>query len=303
MTQPPARHNPLFGVSVEPAAEQVETIFEVARIADDHQLDLLAVQDHPYIPDYLDAWTLLVALATSTNHISVMPMVINLPLRTPAIVAKAAATLSLLSGGRIELGVGAGIFADGIEAYGGPRRTPGETVDAFEEAVTVMRALWDPKNEGQYEGHYYYLRGSKSGPPPTNPIRIWAGAYGPRMLRLTGAICDGWTPSNTFALPEKIPEMQRMIDSGAHGVGRDPAQVRRLYNLMGIITDAPETRDDNWLVTTPQGWVDALVGYYRDLGLDSFVFWPPTPDAVNQTQRFVTEVVPQAKRAISELLM
>ncbi len=303
MAQPRARHEPLFGISVEPVAEGIEMMFEVARIADEHELDLLAVQDHPYLSNYLDAWTLLVALATSTNHISVMPNVINLPLRTPAMVAKAAATLSLLSGGRIELGVGAGILADGIEAYGGPRRTRGETVDAFKEAVTVMRALWNVEADGLYEGHYYYLRGSKSGPPPAKPIRIWAGAYGPRMLQLTGAMCDGWTPSNTFALPENIPEMQRMIDNGARGAGRDPAQVRRGYNLMGIITDAPETRDDNWLVTTPEGWVDALVGYYRDLGLDSFILWPPTPDAVNQTQRFVTEVVPQAKRAISKLRM
>ncbi len=301
MTQPRARHEPLFGISVEPIAEGIATMFEVARIADEHELDILAVQDHPYIPNYLDAWTLLVALAASTKHISVMPNVINLPLRTPAIVAKAAATLSLLSGGRIELGVGAGIFVDGIEAYGGPRRARGETVDAFEEAITVMRVLWDPEIEGQYEGQHYYLRGSKSGPLPSNPIRIWAGAYGPRMLQLTGAICDGWIPSNTFALPENIPEMQRMVDDGARGAGRDPAQVRRGYNLLGIIAGAPETRDDNWLVTTSQGWVDALVGYYRDLGLDSFIFWPPTPNVVSQTERFITDVVPRVKMAISEL--
>ena len=67
--------------------------------------------------------------------------------------------------------------------------------------------------------------------------------------------------------------------------------------------DIPETRAENWLVSTPQGWADAIVGYYRDLGLDSFVFWPPTEDVINQTQRFVTEVVPRAKRAISELRM
>ncbi len=301
MTRLLARNKPLFGVSVEPVAGQVETIFEVARIADEHRLDLLAIQDHPYIGHYLDAWTLLVALATSTKHISVMPNVLNLPLRTPAMVAKGAATLSLLTGGRVELGVGAGIFADGIDAYGGPRRTPGETVDAFQEAITVMRELWDPATEGRYEGDYYYLRGAKSGPYPTEPIRLWAGAYGPRMLRLTGAICDGWVPSNTFAVPDVIPEMQQRIDRGARGAGRDPGQVRRCYNLLGAIVDTPETRDDNWLVTTPRGWTDALVGYYRDLGLDSFVLWPPTDDAVNQTKRFATEVVPEVKRAIYNL--
>ena len=299
MTQPLSRHDPLFGISVEPIAEGIETMFEVARIADVHQLDLLAVQDHPYIGNYLDAWTLLVSLAMSTSHISVMPCVINLPLRTPAMVAKGAATLSLLSNGRIELGVGAGIFADGIEAYGGPRRTPGQNVDAFEEAVKVMRTLWDTDSKGRYEGEYYYLRDSEAGPSPKSPVRIWAGAYGPRMLRLTGAACDGWLPSNTFALPEQIPEMQNRIDEGAIEAGRDPAQVRRGYNLLGIIKDVPETRDDHWLVTTPQGWADAIVSYYMDLGLDSFIYWPPTDDAINQVQRFANEVVPIVRAAIS----
>ena len=121
------------------------------------------------------------------------------------------------------------------------------------------------------------------------------------MLRLTGAACDGWVPSNIIIPPEKIPEMQRRVDSGAQEAGRDPTLVRRGYNILGIITDAPETRDDNWLVTAPQGWVDTLVGYYSYLGLDSFIFWPPTTDAVSQTERFATEVVPKVKAAISQL--
>ena len=102
MTQPGALHKPLFGVSVEPIVEQIDTIFEVAPIADEQQLDLLAVQDHSYLASYLDAWTLLVALATSTNHISAMPSVINLPLRSPAMVAKGDATLSPFAGCRAE---------------------------------------------------------------------------------------------------------------------------------------------------------------------------------------------------------
>ena len=164
-----------------------------------------------------------------------------------------------------------------------------------------MRALWGPDVSTSYEGQHYYLRGAKPGPSPVSSIRIWAGAVGPRMLRLTGATCDGWVPSNVIIPPDRIPDTQQKVDSGAREAGRDPAMVRRGYNVLGIIADAPETRDDNWLVTTPQGWVDAIVGYYRDLGLDTFIFWPPTPDAVNQTERFVTQVVPKVKTAISEL--
>ena len=194
-----------------------------------------------------------------------MPNVTNLPLRTPAIVAKAAATLSLLSGGRVELGIEAEYFADQIEAYGGPQRSTAESFAAFEEAISVMRALWGPDDSASYEGQHYHLRDAKPEPLPANPIRIWAGAVGPRMLRLTGAAWDGWVPANIIIPPDRIPEMQRRVDSGAHGAGRDTALVRRGYNILGIITDAPETRYDNWLVTTPQGWVDTLVGYYSDL--------------------------------------
>ena len=92
MTQAHSTNEPLLGVSVEPVADGMETMFKVAQIADEYHLDILAVQDHPYIPNYLDAWTLLVSMAASTKYISVMPNVTNLRLRTPAIVAKAAAT-------------------------------------------------------------------------------------------------------------------------------------------------------------------------------------------------------------------
>ena len=253
MTQSRFPNEPLFGVSVEPVADGIETMFKVAQVADEHQLDILAVQDHPYLPNYLDAWTLLVSLAASTKHISVMPNVTNLPLRTPAIVAKSAATLSLLSSGRVELGIGAGYFADQIQAYGGPHRSTAESFAAFEESISIIRALWGSEDATSYEGQHYHLRDAKPGPLPASPIRIWAGAIGPRMLRLTGAACDGWVPSNIIIPPEKIPEMQRRVDSGAQEAGRDPTLVRRGYNILGIITDAPETRDDNWLVTTPQG--------------------------------------------------
>ena len=145
MTQSRFPNEPLFGVSVEPVADGIETMFKVAQVADEHQLDILAVQDHPYLPNYLDAWTLLVSLAASTKHISVMPNVTNLPLRTPAIVAKSAATLSLLSSGRVELGIGAGYFADQIQAYGGPHRSAAESFAAFEESISIIRPFGVPK--------------------------------------------------------------------------------------------------------------------------------------------------------------
>ena len=121
-------------------------------------------------------------------QIGLAPNVLNLPLRPPAVVARAAASLDLLSGGRVDLGLGAGAFGDAIAAMGGPRRTPGEAVEALEEAITVLRQLWDTGTRGgvRLAGKHYRARGAKRGPAPAHPIDIWIGAYKPRMLKLTG---------------------------------------------------------------------------------------------------------------------
>src|SRR5437879_10280559 len=128
-----------FGVFVTP--EATERPLQMAALADELGYEVVAVQDHPYQRRFFDTWTLLTAIAMRTEHITVFPDVANLPLRPPAVLAKAAATLDLLSGGRVELGLGAGGFWEAIKAYGGPLRTPGESVQAREEAIEVIRLV------------------------------------------------------------------------------------------------------------------------------------------------------------------
>src|SRR5947208_1461347 len=121
-----------FGVFVTPVA--TEDPMRQAIAADELGFDVVGIQDHPYQRRFFDTWTLLTAIATRTAHITVFPDVANVPLRPPAMLAKAAATLDILSDGRLELGLGAGGFWDGIKAYDGPVRTPGESVSAFDPA-------------------------------------------------------------------------------------------------------------------------------------------------------------------------
>jgi alkanesulfonate monooxygenase SsuD/methylene tetrahydromethanopterin reductase-like flavin-dependent oxidoreductase (luciferase family) len=132
-----------FGISLVPATEGLDRLRELVRAADEAALDLVGIQDHPYQRRFLDTWSLIPTLLTETNRISFFTDVANLPLRPPAVMAKAAASLDVLSGGRFELGLGAGGFPDVIAGYGGPRRTPGESVEALEEAINVIR-LTDP---------------------------------------------------------------------------------------------------------------------------------------------------------------
>jgi alkanesulfonate monooxygenase SsuD/methylene tetrahydromethanopterin reductase-like flavin-dependent oxidoreductase (luciferase family) len=188
-------HDLSFGIFVTPQADAGAHVIELARRADAAGLDWVSVQDHPYQPAFLDAWTLLTAIATSTDNIGVFPNVANLPLRPPAMLARAAASLDILSGGRVELGIGTGAFWDAIAAMGGPRRTAGESVDALREAIAVIRALWTPGHGARLQGKHYDLNGAKPGPFPVHQVGIWVGAYKERMLRLTGELADGWLPS------------------------------------------------------------------------------------------------------------
>ena len=114
-------------------------VLELAGVAEVSGLDLVTVQDHPYQARHLDAWTLLSVIAARTSTLRVAPNVANLPLRNPVVLAGSVASLDLLSGGRVELGIGAGGFFDPVVAAGGARLSPGEAVDALEEAIGIIR--------------------------------------------------------------------------------------------------------------------------------------------------------------------
>ncbi len=135
-------HELEFGLFPSPDAARAQHVLELAAVAEVSGLDLVTVQDHPYQARHLDAWTLLSVIAARTSAVRVALNVANLPLRNPVVLAGSVASLDVLSGGRVELGIGTGAFWDGIEAAGGVRLAPGEAVEALEEAIAVIRAMW-----------------------------------------------------------------------------------------------------------------------------------------------------------------
>ncbi len=284
-------HDLHFGVFLAPEAARYDEVVTAALEADLLGLDSVSVQDHPYQPAHLDTWTLLTHLATRTERVSVFPNVANLPLRPPAVLARSAATLDVLSGGRVELGLGAGAFWEAIEAMGGPRRTPGQAVDALEEAITVIRALWTPGRTPRIEGSHYSLHGARPGPLPVHPIGIWLGAYQRRMLQLTGRLADGWLPSLGYAAPDELPAMNAVIDAAATGVGRDPADVRRLFNVHGSFTGS------GFLQGPPSVWVEQLAALALEDGISGFVLMADLGDR-RDMHRFAEEVVPGVREAV-----
>ena len=269
-----------FGVFLTPDATQPGRALELSALADELGFDLIGVQDHPYQRRFLDTWTLLTAIAMRTKRIQVFPDVANLPLRPPAILAKAAASLDLLSGGRLELGLGAGGAWEAIKAIGGPVRTPGESVSAVEEAIQVIRLMWSGERDVRFDGKFYQLAGVQTGPRPLHQVGIWLGAYKPRMLSLVGRMADGWVPSLGYVQPDDLLEGNRRIDEAAAAAGRDAHAIRRVLNAGA---DVP---------------VEQFTSLTLEHGMDTFVIGGlEDPEALRW---FASDVIPAVREAVAK---
>jgi alkanesulfonate monooxygenase SsuD/methylene tetrahydromethanopterin reductase-like flavin-dependent oxidoreductase (luciferase family) len=200
-----------------------------------------------------------------------------------------------MSGGRVELGLGAGGFWDAIAAMGGPRREPRDAVAALEEAIAVIRLMWSGQRSVRVEGRFYSLHGVHPGPAPAHRIGLWIGATGPRMLDLIGRLADGWIPSSSYVPPEKLPDMNGRIDDAAATAGRDPTAVRRLYNVFGRITDGSSS---GFLAGPVDQWVEELTTLAVTQGMDSYILGVDGPPE-DQLRRFALEVVPRVRENVA----
>lgn len=289
-------HDLLFGTFITPVARPVHRAVDLAIVADQAGLDLVTFQDHPYQPAFHDTWTLLSYVAARTERIHVAGNVLNVPLRNPAVLARSAASLDRLSGGRVELGLGAGGFWDAIVAMGGRRLTPGQSVEALEEAITIIREVWDIDQQRGifFDGKYYQIKGAKRGPAPVHDISIWVGAYKPRILRMTGRAADGWVPSLGY-LPggvADLAEMNKYIDEGASKADRDPAAVRRLLNIGGRFAPAGQ----GLLNGPPEQWAEQLASIALTYGISGFIL--ATDDATS-IEIFAEEVAPATRALVA----
>jgi alkanesulfonate monooxygenase SsuD/methylene tetrahydromethanopterin reductase-like flavin-dependent oxidoreductase (luciferase family) len=284
-----------FGLSIVPSWLEQEQVLRLATLADETGLDLIGIQDHPYQWRFFDTWALIGFLAGRTQSVRFFPDVTSLPLRPPAVLAKAAASLDVLSGGRVELGLGAGSFWDAIEAMGGPRRRPPDAVRAIEEAIDIIRLVWSGERGVRYEGRHYRVSGLHTGPKPAHPMGIWVGAGGPRMMDLIGRKADGWIPSAGWAPPPDIPRYIERMEAAAARAGRNPGEIRKLYNLGGSI--GPET---GGAFTGPVTfWVEQLTRLAVEVGMDGLIFWPGGDDPIAQAEKFATEVAPAVRASLA----
>jgi alkanesulfonate monooxygenase SsuD/methylene tetrahydromethanopterin reductase-like flavin-dependent oxidoreductase (luciferase family) len=146
-------------------------------------------------------------------------------------------------------------------------------------------------------GGQHAIEGYAAGPIPDAPIALWLGSQAKRMLEVTGRWSDGWvSPLNVYMRPSLVPARQRLIDEAARSAGRNPAEVRRIYNVVGAIGSRIS---GSGMTGDVQAWVDALTEWSVDLGFDTFIFWP-TASSLAQLEVFAEEVVPRVRQAVSD---
>ncbi|MCA9858817.1 MAG: LLM class flavin-dependent oxidoreductase [Thermomicrobiales bacterium] len=292
-------HDLQFGVFVSPIAEPAHHGAELAMVAEAAGLDLITFQDHPYNPQFLDTWTLIAYAASVTKTIRLAGNVLNLPLRDPVQLATATASLDRLSGGRIELGIGAGAFWDGIGAMGGKKLTAGQSIEALGEGIELIREIWkaDEPTSLATNGNHYRVEGVARGPAPAHEIGIWVGAYKPRILRLTGRLADGWLPSLGYLPdgPASLTAMNAEIDAAAIAAGRDPSAIRRMLNINGRFMES-----ERGLFQGPvDSWARQIVELNRDYGISTFILAADDPQTI---ALFGTVVAPLARELAGEIV-
>jgi alkanesulfonate monooxygenase SsuD/methylene tetrahydromethanopterin reductase-like flavin-dependent oxidoreductase (luciferase family) len=290
---PPLR----FGINVRPwRRTDGSDPVEAARHAEHLGFDLVTVSDHLHgrAPSS-ETWTLLTWIASRTERIAVAPIVLGLPYRPPPVLAKMAESLDRLSGGRLILGLGGGGSNAEFGAFGLDVRSPGEKVDAMEEAIHVLRGMW---REGTFtfEGSHFRTREAQIEPKAERDIPIWLGSYGKRSLGVLGRLADGWIPSMPFLPPARAVEGWKTLRAAAEEAGRDPDEIVWAYNIGMDVGGTSD--DDGTLSGPPEAVAEGLAKLIR-MGVRFPIFWTrERPE--EQRELLAAEVFPAVRREIAD---
>ncbi|TMB74080.1 MAG: TIGR03560 family F420-dependent LLM class oxidoreductase [Chloroflexi bacterium] len=263
-----------LGVQVEPQfGFSYEAVRDIARGAHAAGFTRLWVSDHLFLnkdsvaQDCLEAWTLLAALARDTEGIRIGPMVSAQSYRNPALLAKIAAGVDHMSGGRLEFGLGAGWKEVEYKAYGYEFPEPGVRVTQLVETLEICTRLWKD-DRATYRGKYYRVEDAVASPKPLQKrLPIWIGGTKPRVMRIAAKWADWFNMSNPGTdETERIPMLRDGIHAACKAVGRDPSTLRTSIFVLGFV--APTRAELDELIrelaarakTTPEQWRQSRAG-------------------------------------------
>jgi alkanesulfonate monooxygenase SsuD/methylene tetrahydromethanopterin reductase-like flavin-dependent oxidoreductase (luciferase family) len=235
-------------------------------------------------PTY-ETQTLLTWIAARTTRIGIVPRVLGVPFRRPALIAKAAESLQRLSRGRLILGLGAGYSDAEIRAAGGRGLTRSARAAGLEDAIAIIRGAW-AQRAVSYHGPVYSVDDLELEPKPAEPIPIWLGAVGPRGLALTGHLADGWIPFMRFAGPARIPELFDRIRTASVAADRPADAVRAVYSVPVRLD--PRARTTAGVVAGSAADIIEQLHGFTELGFTGFDLMPGR----HQIRAIAEDVVP-----------
>jgi F420-dependent oxidoreductase-like protein len=236
------------GVFLDAATYPMELRRQIWHVADDAGFDHLWHDDHllslaggrPHDQTVFESWTMLAAVAEATTRVRLGVLVTGNLYRNPGMLAKMAATVDHVSGGRLEMGIGVGWAEPEFTALGipFPDAVP-ERIDRLEEACEILKRLWT-QDRTNFDGSYYRLVDAISEPKPIQRPHppIWIGARGPkRSMRVVARHADVWNASGARGLEADV-ETSRILDEHCATIGRDPREIRRSVELEADSVDA-----------------------------------------------------------------
>jgi probable F420-dependent oxidoreductase len=224
-------------------------------------------RDDGSIQDMYESWTILSAVASVTERITLGSLVMCASFRSPGLLAKMAATLDEVSGGRLILGIGAGWHDPEYEAFGYPTD---RRATRYGETLAIVRRLLDGQHV-TFSGEFNELRDAVLAPAPSRRIPILVAGDGPRVLRLAGRYADAWN-LNGFGLPdERLRTVLRRLDESLEAEGRDPATLERTIGVTVRHPDATVDPDDEPAFRGSPEELAAMFDAYADLGIDHLI--------------------------------
>jgi len=250
----------------------------------------------------LEAWTCLTALASETRRLRLGVTVLCNNYRNPAILAKMASTLDVISGGRLEFGIGSGWASVEHEAYGIPFERPVVRIRKLREAVRIIRLMW-AEEKATYHGKYFTVDGAINNPKPLQKPHppIWIGGGGEKLtLRAIAELADG---CNFISIsPEEYKHKIEILQGHCERYGRNPAEVQRSWQGRILLArDARELKEKmqrspvditHNIVGTPEECV-RRIGEYTDLGVSLFMLvFPEAARSSESMELFMDRVAP-----------
>jgi alkanesulfonate monooxygenase SsuD/methylene tetrahydromethanopterin reductase-like flavin-dependent oxidoreductase (luciferase family) len=241
-----------LGVQIEPQfGFSYEAVRDIARAAQVAGFTRLWVSDHLFLNkdavalDCLEAWTLLAALARDTDGIRIGPMVSCQSYRSPAVLAKIAAGVDQMSGGRLEFGIGAGWKDVEYRAYGYEFPEAGVRVTQLVETLEICTRLWRDER-ATYRGRYYHVEEAVCAPKPRQtPLPIWIGGTKPRVMRIAAKWAQWFNMSNPGTAPdERIPVVKAGLADACKAVGRDPSTLKTSLFVLAYVAPSRGELDE-----------------------------------------------------------